>query len=168
MNALKILDRGHQNLLDALKDLPEESWTEGFVTGSWTVRDVVNHLGIYEVLQAEAFRKFLDPNIETPLLDEKAEGTFLEFNSKQEGKNKGVGWQEVKENYLEGFAELRKIVAGLTAEVLDKPNTTKWYGDNCALNDIIALNFGHKKHHIAQVKLFRQNKNENAPRKTGS
>ena len=46
MNAIKILNRGHQNLLDALKDLPEQACVQGLVTGSWTVKDVIDHLSI--------------------------------------------------------------------------------------------------------------------------
>ena len=156
MNALKILNRGNQNLLDALKDLPEPAWTADFATGSWTVRDIVDHLGIYEELQLEAFRKFLNPSAATPMLDQKAKSTFLEFNKVEWEKDKNQTWQEILKRYTDSYIELEKIVKDLSPELLAKLNTTQWYGDKCSLDDTIALSYGHKKHHIAQIKLFRQ------------
>ena len=156
MNAIKILDRGNQNLMDALKGLSEEACIEGFATGTWTVKDIVDHLGIYETLQLEAFRKFLDPNIPTPLLDQKAKGTFLEFNNEQWQKDKDKSWAEVLKRYNDSFSSLKQTLEQIPSETWAKPQTSQWYGEPCSLDDIIALNYGHKKHHIAQIKLYRQ------------
>ncbi|MEK7608221.1 MAG: DinB family protein [Patescibacteria group bacterium] len=156
MNALRIVERGHQNFLDTLKDLPENKWTDGFVTGSWTVKDVISHLATYEALQVEAFRKSLDPGAPTPLLDQKAKGSFLEFNDWRWSGEKEKKWQEVLSEYNSSFAELKGIVEKIPRETMAKPSTATWYGESSELDDIIALNFGHKKHHLAQIKLFRQ------------
>ena len=156
MNALKILNRGHQNLLDVIKDLPSQAWTDGFVTGSWTVRDVVDHIAIYEEMQVEAFEKFINPNALTPLHDEKAQGTFLEFNAQQSEKDKDKTGSEVFKRYTDGFTKLEQIVKNFSAEQMVNPEATIWYGDKCSFDDVIAYNFGHKKHHLAQIKLFRQ------------
>ena len=159
MNAIKILNRGHQNLSDALKDLPGKNWGQGFVTGSWTIKDIVDHLGTYEALQLETFQKFLDASITTPLSDQKAKGSFLEFNKEQWEKDKDKIWQEILERYTTAHAKLQQVVESISPELMAKPNTTKWYGEDCSLDDIIAYNYGHKKHHIAQIKLFRQSNN---------
>lgn len=159
MNTLKILNRGHQNLLDALKDLPKQACVQGFATGSWTVKDIVDHLGIYEALQLEAFQKSFNPNALTPLLDQKAKGTFLEFNNEQWQKDKDQTWQKIFKRYMNSFFELQKIVEKISPEILAKPDTVQWYGEDCSLDDVIAYNYGHKKHHIAQIKLFRQRNN---------
>jgi len=159
MNALKILNRGNQNLLDALKDLPEQACVQGLVTGSWTVKDIIDHLGVYEALQLETFQKFLNPTALTPLLDQKAKGTFLEFNNEQWQKDKDQTWQEILKRYNDSFTGLQKIIENIPPELMAKPDATQWYGENCSLDDIIALNYGHKKHHIAQIKLYRQRSN---------
>ena len=156
MNTLKILNRGHQSLVDVLKDLPDQNVDQGFVTGSWTVRDIIDHLGIYEDLQLEAFRKFLDPAAATPLLDEKAKGSFSEFNQKQWERDRRQDWKEIFGRYAAAHAGLKEMVEKIPSELLAKQNTSQWYGEGCSLEDIIALNFGHKKHHTAQIKLFRQ------------
>ncbi|MHB9139691.1 MAG: DinB family protein [Victivallaceae bacterium] len=156
MDTLKILNRGHQNLTDALKDLPDQACVQGFVTGSWTVKDVVDHVEIYEALQLEAFQKFLNPSALTPLLDQKAKGTFLEFNNEQWQKDKDKTWPQILKRYMDAFIELQQIIEKISPELLAKPGTSQWYGEPCSLDDIIALSYGHKKHHIAQIKLFRQ------------
>ncbi len=158
MNALKILSRGNQNLADALKGLPEESWTDGFATGTWTVKDIVSHLGAYEARQVEAFKKFLDPSIPTPLRDAMAKG-YAEFNSDQWEKGKNEPWDEILARYNKEFEELMGLLEGMEPEQLSRPDGTFWYGEPCSLEDVIAFNYGHKKHHIAQIKLFRQRNN---------
>lgn len=156
MNAVRVLQRGQKSFLDILKDLPEQNWSNGFVTGSWTVKDVIDHLAGYEALQVEAFSKFLDPSIKTPLLDQKTKGSFAEFNQEHWEENKNKSWQEILDNYMRSYSKLEEIVKIIPFEIMAKPNTTTWYGEPSQLDDIIALNFGHKKHHLAQIKLFRQ------------
>ncbi|OGE85525.1 MAG: hypothetical protein A3J48_00205 [Candidatus Doudnabacteria bacterium RIFCSPHIGHO2_02_FULL_46_11] len=156
MNAVKIIQRGHQNLIDYLKDLSETVRADGFVTGSWAIKDIINHLGIYEELQIEAFSKVLNPETATPLLNEKTGKTYLEFNDEQEKKDKSKSWQEVLDRYHKAYATLKTLVENTAPELMAKPNTTTWYGDSASLEDVIAYNYGHKKHHLAQIKLFRQ------------
>ena len=156
MNALKILERGNKNLTDVLENLPKDFWTEGFATGTWTVRDIVDHLGVSEQLQREAFEKFLDPAAVTPLSDEKAKADHTKFNDEQQELDKNLSSVQVLERYKNEFNKLKQIVQNLSAEQLAKTGTTTWYNEPSSLDDIIALNYGHKKHHIAQIKLFRQ------------
>lgn len=156
MNASRIIQRGHQSFLDILKDLPEKNWTDGMVTGSWTVRDVVAHLATYEGLQVETFRKFLDPAVATPLLDQKAKGNFSDFNQERSEELEDQPWQDVLKDYMNSYVKLKEIVEAISPETMAKPGTTVWYGEPSPLDDVIALNFGHKKHHLAQIKLFRQ------------
>lgn len=159
MNASKILNRGHQNLLDALKDLAPEVCTQGIVTGSWTVKDVMDHLATYEELQLEAFRKFLATDATTPLHDQKVRASFLEFNETQWKLNKNQTWEEVLKRYMDVNAQIDQMVKKLSSEQMTKPDATLWYGDKSSFDDVIAYSYGHKKHHIAQIKLFRQRNN---------
>jgi uncharacterized damage-inducible protein DinB len=154
MNSLKLLERGNKNLIDSIVDLPANAWTDGIVTGSWTVRDIVDHLGISEELQKEAFEKFLDPKAKTPLSEEKAKAK--KFNDEQWQMDKNQTWEQVLERYHTQYAKLKQLIEKIPADQLSKPETTTWYNDPSSLDDIIALNYGHKKHHIAQIKLFRQ------------
>lgn len=156
MNALRIIQRGHQNFLDAIKDLPDKSWTEGFATGTWTVKDVVAHITVYEALQVEVFSKFLEPTTPTPLLDQKAKGHFSEFNNEIESEAKDEPWQSVLERYMSSYTKLQELIEKVSPEDMAKPGATAWYGEPSPLDDVIALNFGHTKHHLAQIKLFRQ------------
>ena len=157
MNSLKIISRGHQNVLDAIKDLPEKAWSEGLVTGTWTVKDIINHLAVYEEMQLEALQKVLNPNSPTPLLDHKASAQLAEFNRSQEDKNKI--WQDILERYNSSQAKLEQTVTGIAKELMAEPDTTTWYGEPASLEDVLAYNYGHKKHHLAQIKLFRQRNN---------
>jgi uncharacterized damage-inducible protein DinB len=156
MNAIRIIERGHQNFLDIIKDLPEKDWTEGFATSSWTVKDIVSHLATYEALQAETFQKFLDVSAQTPLTDQKAKAPFLKFNEDISERDQQKTWQEVLTEYMGGYTKLRKIIGTISSETVVKPATLIWYNEPSSLDDVVALNFGHKKHHLAQIKLFRQ------------
>jgi hypothetical protein len=155
MQYLKLIDRGHENLLEVLKGLPQQAADSGLVTGTWNIKDIVNHLAVYEQLQYEAVKKVIDRETPTSLLDQKNKSGIHEFNKRQWEKDKDKSWPEVLQRYLDSFAKLRDAINSLPPELVARPNTTHWYGNDCGLDDVIAYNYGHKKHHIAQIKLFR-------------
>lgn len=156
MDALKILSRGNEHLLESLDSLPESKWTNGFVNTSWTIKDVVDHIATYEELQVEAFEKFLNSQTSTPLAEEKSKVSYGEFNQQRREANKTKTPQEILKRYNDAYSKLAEIIQAISPEILSKPKTTEWYGQQCSLDDIIALNYGHKKHHIAQIKMFRK------------
>lgn len=156
MNPLRIINRGHQNLVEALKDLEPEGWTTGFVTGDWTVKDVVNHLAASEGLQIEALQKLMNSQVSTPMLDQKDKDGLQGFNKANWEQAQSESQDQVWNKYLNAYNQLENVLKSLPAELLSKPETLKWYGEMWSVDDVIALNFGHKKHHIAQIKQFRQ------------
>ncbi len=158
MHILRIMESGHKNFLKTLENLPEEQWTNAFVTGSWTIRDIVAHLATSEALTVESFQKVLDPLADTPLLDERSREETNEFNAARLEERKDTSGPELLAEYTASYEALKKLVQTVPAGIMTKPDVIVRYGAPSSLEDLIALDYGHKRHHLAQIKLFRQQK----------
>src|SRR3989344_8016761 len=71
MDAKNVIKHGDENFQKSIKNLPESAWTNGFVTGTWTLKDVLAHIASYELILVDVLKKTLDPKAETPHVEKR-------------------------------------------------------------------------------------------------
>ena len=159
MNAKDVVKYGHEALLKAIENLPEYAWIEGFVTGTWNAKDVVGHIAAYEAVFVEVLKKVLEPAFATPLIDKRLDPNY-QFNEEQAALRKNQPYKQVLQEYLDTHEQARQLVEKIPTEKLNQTGTLSWYNLEYSLDDyIVYRNYGHKRHHAAQIKIFRQKNN---------
>lgn len=154
MNAHDILAYGHGTLLSALDGIPHDRWAQGGVCGFWGVKDIVAHLGSYEIWHAEVLQGFLDGG-PAPLMEQmRARGN--EFNDWWVSTRADKSTDDVLEEYLRAHQSLQELASRVPAEVFPRAGTLPWYGAEYSLDDFLVYsNYGHKREHSAQLNVFK-------------
>jgi hypothetical protein len=148
MNAIDILTHGHETAMSAVRSLGPEAWTRPGALGTWSAKDLVGHLGAFEVRFAEALGPFVGHVPATNLL---AADTAT-FNDDQAAIRTDWSVDAVLEEFTTAYdlvMELaRAVPEGRWAEV----GTSPWYGTAYALDDLVVYQmYGHKREHVPQI-----------------
>jgi len=65
--------------------------------------------------------------------------------------------KEVLDEYIQAHERNLKLIERISKDLREKPGTLPWYGDEYSLDDFIVYNeYGHKREHAAQIKVFRR------------
>lgn len=152
MNALDILDYGHQ---DVLRDLgATDDWTTPGVTTRWSAKDMVAHLASFERYLEEALLE-VQGRGPTPVLDSMRSDP-AGFNDVQVGTRAAHSLEALRREYEEAHARVIALATELGSERLRQPGTIPWYGAPYSLDDLIVYtNYGHKREHCAQLRSFK-------------
>lgn len=162
MNIVNVVNHAHDILLESLDNLPEKYWTNSSVTGSWNLKDIIGHLAVYEIVASEVLKKNFSSDAITPLLDKRRDIDY-QFNNEQAALRKDTPYQEILQEYLNAHDKLIELIKKIPDEKLHEPGTLRWYNFDYPLDEyLVYKNYGHKRHHAAQIKLFLQN--EDRPR----
>jgi hypothetical protein len=139
MNLHDILKYGHHTVVQAIDGYPEAAWHEAGAVGVWSPKDIVAHLATFELLMVDVLRTVLGEG-PTPYLD-----------------GRGMTPAEVVAELDAAHAEVMRLAGALTPEQAQAPGTLPWYGAEYALDDfVVYTQYGHKREHTAQLKLFRK------------
>lgn len=154
MNAHDILAYGHGTFLSALDGIPHERWGEGGVCGVWGVRDVVAHVGSYEIWHTEVLEGLLDGS--PAPLSEQRQARGNEFNDWWVSTRADRTPDQVLDEYLRAHEALLDLASNVPSELFPKAGTLPWYGLEYSLDDFIVYsNYGHKREHSAQLNVFK-------------
>jgi hypothetical protein len=147
VNASDILMYG-QRTIDGLIDRLEPADWDAIALGTWTTRDLVGHLGAFEVRFVEILTISLGEEPATSLTRDPAET----FNDDQAAVR--VAWSvdaivaELREAHAQATALVPRIPANRWREI----GTIPWYGPQYALDDLVVyLMYGHKREHAPQL-----------------
>jgi hypothetical protein len=147
VNPIDILTYG-QRTIDELIDRLEPAAWEAIALGTWTTKDLVGHLGAFEVRFVEILTTFLGEEPATGLVRTPIET----FNDEQAALR--IGWSveaivaELREAHVQAIALVPRIPAERWREV----GTIPWYGPEYALDDLVVyLMYGHKREHAPQL-----------------
>lgn len=147
MNPSDILMYG-QREIDRLIDRFEPADWDAIALGTWTTRDLVGHLGAFEVRFVEILTIFLGEEPATSLARIPTET----FNDDQAAVR--AGWSvdaivaELRDAHVQAMALVPRIPADRWREVGAIP----WYGPEYALDDLVVyLMYGHKREHAPQL-----------------
>jgi hypothetical protein len=158
MNAGDVLRYGHQTFLNEVQSIPETLRETPGACGTWSVKDLVAHLGSYEWVLVDVLQGVADHGA-TPHLDR-----FVElrdaFNDAEVDARSGRSFAEVMAELEDAHRRTLEIIGRLDAEVLRRPGTLPWYGTEYAVDDLICYQYyGHKREHGAQIAMFRDHGN---------
>ena len=147
MNPRDILTYG-QRQIDELIDRFEPADWDAVALGTWTAKDLVGHLGAFEVRFVEILTVFLGEPPATSLLDDPTET----FNDDQAALR--VGWpvEDIVTELRDASARALALVARVPADRWRDVGTLPWYGLEYSLDDLVVyLIYGHKREHAPQL-----------------
>jgi uncharacterized protein (TIGR03083 family) len=147
MNPLDVLRYGQRDV-DALIDrLRPEDWT-AIALGTWTTRDLVGHLGAFEVRFADVLAMFLGESPDTELLG----ADPATFNDDQAAIRSGWSVDEVLREYRAATERVTDLAGRVPAERWTEVGTLPWYGPEYSLDELAVYTmYGHKREHKPQL-----------------
>lgn len=155
MNVHDVLMYGHLWVHKHLEGLTDAQCLVSGVCGFWSVKDIIAHLASYEYVLVEALCSFVEPG-PTPTLDQHNNLDGDAFNAAQVGQRQNMSMAEVLVDYDEGYNRVMSLLPRLDPDLLRRPGTLPWYGNEYSIEDFIVYQYyGHKREHMAQVAVYR-------------
>lgn len=147
MNPHDVLHYG-QREIDSVIDRYDPSDWERIALGVWTAKDLVGHLGAFEVRFLEIVQQFLDEEPATSLREHPGET----FNDEQATVRKDWSVEQVVAELRDAHAGILARIDRIPAETWRHVGTIPWYGPEYALDDFVVYNqYGHKREHAPQL-----------------
>lgn len=138
---------GHADIDRALARLGPADWT-AIALGVWTTKDLVGHLGAFEVRFADVLAGFAGERPETDLLS----ASPATFNDDQAAIRRDWPVDQVLGELADAHARVMRLAARIEAEVWREVGTIPWYGPQYALEELLVYQvYGHKREHKPQL-----------------
>jgi len=137
-----------QRTIDGLIDrLRPDDWST-IALGVWTSKDVVGHLGAFEVRFAEVMALFAR---ETPASNLRAEPNAT-FNDDQAAIRRDWPVEQVVAELRDAHRSVMALAARLPTETWSAVGTIPWYGPRYSLDEMLVYTmYGHKREHGPQL-----------------
>jgi hypothetical protein len=147
MNPVDILTYGQRDV-DALIDrLEPADWT-AIALGVWTTKDLVGHLGAFEVRFAEVLTLFVGDEPATSL----RESSPATFNDEQAAIRHDWPVDRVVAELRDAHRVVMGLAERIPAERWREVGTIPWYGPQYSLDDhAVYIMYGHKREHAPQL-----------------
>lgn len=147
MNPADILRYGQQSIDGRIDRLQPADW-EAIALGTWTTKDLVGHLGAFEVRFAEILTLFVG---EEPATNLRATSPAT-FNDDQAAIRRDWPVERVVAELRDAHALVMSLVPRIPPEVWREVGTIPWYGPEYALDDLLVYTmYGHKREHGPQI-----------------
>lgn len=151
MNTLDIMRSGHQTVLDAINDFPDDGWEQPGACGTWTAKDIIAHLASFEAVLVDILRGMNDEETATPALDSFITD-YERFNEREVQARHHQSPQAILDEYSVYHADVLRLIQRLPESVLRQNGALDWYGAAYDLEDFLVYTFyGHKREHCAQI-----------------
>ncbi|HSG85965.1 MAG TPA: DinB family protein [Candidatus Limnocylindrales bacterium] len=148
MNAIDVLMYGQRTLRGAIDRLGPDDWTAPGALGTWTAKDIVGHLGAFEVRFVETLSGFAGVPSERRLSLADPET----FNDDQAAIRADWSVETVVAELLEAHDRVMDLARRIPAERWSEVGTIPWYGLEYSLDDLVVYTmYGHKREHTAQL-----------------
>jgi hypothetical protein len=147
VNPLDVMKYGQRTIDELIERYRPDDWS-AIALGVWTTKDLVGHLGAFEVRFAEVLSTFIG---ETPRTNVR-EAPVATFNDDQAAIRRDwtvdVVVSELRDAHELVMRLARRVPAGRWLEV----GTIPWYGPEYALDDMLVYTmYGHKREHAPQL-----------------
>ncbi len=147
MNPLDILRYGQRDI-DGLIDRMRPGDWDAIALGTWTTKDLVGHLGAFEVRFVEILTTFLGEEPSTQLIAISP----ATFNDDQAAVRRDWTAEAIVAELRDAHAAAMALVPRIPAERWREVGTIPWYGPEYALDDLVVyLMYGHKREHAPQL-----------------
>jgi hypothetical protein len=160
MNPKDILFYGQRTLHESLEGLPESTWDTDGVCGWWSVKNVLSHLVVFELMLEDILNGFVTPGFQHTMLAEVGRNGLENVNTAEVGKRQHTPGADVLREFDAVNARVLALVPQIDVETWRKVGTLPWYGAEYALEDyIVYAAYGHKREHSAQINVFKDSFN---------
>jgi hypothetical protein len=147
VNAIDVLMYGQRTILATVERYQADDW-DRIALGVWTSKDLLGHLGAFEVRFAEVLATF----VEAPVLSDLMTADPRTFNDDQAAIRKDWPIEEVKEEFLDAHERVMRHAQGITPKRWREVGTIPWYGAEYSLDDLVVYQmYGHKREHDPQL-----------------
>ena len=147
MNPVDVLRYGQATIDELIDRLEPDDWS-AIALGVWTAKDLVGHLGAFEVRFAEILTLFLG---EEPATNLRASPPAT-FNDDQAAIRHDWSVEAVVRELREAYASVMTLAPRIPAERWREVGTIPWYGPDYALDDfLVYTQYGHKREHGPQI-----------------
>jgi hypothetical protein len=148
MNPRDVLRYG-QREIDSVIDRYDASDWERIALGVWTAKDLVGHLGAFEVRFLEIVQQFVGEEPATNLRDLPG----ATFNDEAAAARTAWPVERVVAELRDAHAGIMARIDRIPAETWREAGTIPWYGPEYALEDFVVYNqYGHKREHAPQLR----------------
>jgi hypothetical protein len=147
MNAVDVLMYGQRTVLATIERYRAEDWDK-IALGVWTAKDLLGHLGAFEVRFADILATFVDAPLASDLLTTNP----TTFNDDQAAIRKDWPIEQVTQEFLDAHDRVMAHAKAITPERWREVGTIPWYGAEYSLDDLaIYQMYGHKREHDPQL-----------------
>ena len=155
MNAVNVLEYGHEAVLQAIDNISEIDWERPGASGMWSVKDILAHLTAYEYVLIDALYR-LRGGKSTPTLDRWLADAEA-FDRQEVELRHDDSVDDLLAEYREAHAETISQIIRIPQESLRQGSTFPWYGEARDIEDFITYaSYGHKREHAAQIAAYRE------------
>ena len=147
MNTLDVLTYGQRTVRATVDRYGPADW-ERIALGVWTAKDLLGHLGAFEVRFADQLAPFAGEQAETdlPAADPRT------FNDDQAAIRKDWPVEQVLAEFLEAHERVMRLARQIAPQVWAQVGTIPWYGPEYSLDDLVVYQqYGHKREHDPQL-----------------
>lgn len=154
MNARDVLRYGQATFVSAVESVPAAVRQRPGACGEWSVKDLVAHLGSYELVLVDVLQSLQGADA-TPHLDRFTEQPAT-FNDAEVALRSQYSLDDVLSELVDAHQQTLDLIAGVDPARLREVGTLPWYGAEYAVDDLICYQYyGHKREHAAQIAMFR-------------
>ena len=147
MNTLDVLMYGQRTIRSTIDRYGPDDWGR-IALGVWTAKDLLGHLGAFEVRFADQLAPFAGATAtsDLPSADPRT------FNDDQAAVRKDWPIDRVMTEFLDANERVMRLAASIAPDVWREVGTIPWYGPQYALEELLVYQvYGHKREHKPQL-----------------
>jgi hypothetical protein len=147
MNTIDVLVYGQRTVVRTMARYRPDDWTK-IALGVWTSKDLLGHLGAFEVRFADVLATFVDAPVVSGLLDADPQT----FNDDQAAVRADWTIEQVTDEFLTAHERVMTHARAIPPERWREVGTIPWYGPEYSLDDLVVYQmYGHKREHDPQL-----------------
>jgi DinB family protein len=147
VNTLDVLMYGQRTVRSTIDRYGPDDWGR-IALGVWTAKDLLGHLGAFEVRFADVLAGFVGEPAESDLLS----ADSRTFNDDQAAIRKDWSIDRVRGEFLDAHERVMRHAAAVAPETWREVGTIPWYGPEYSLDDLVVYQmYGHKREHDPQL-----------------
>jgi hypothetical protein len=147
MNVIDVLMYGQRTILRTMERYRPEDWSRTAL-GVWTSKDLLGHLGAFEVRFADVLATFVDGPVVSGLL----EADPRTFNDDQAAIRAAWTIDQITDEFLAAHERVMTHARVVPVDRWREVGTIPWYGPEYALDDLVVYQmYGHKREHDPQL-----------------
>ena len=147
MKPVDVLRYGQATIDALVARLRPDDW-EATALGVWTTKDLVGHLGAFEVRFADVLAVFLGESPVSDLLRD----DYTTFNDDQAAIRRSWTVSEILDEYVAATDRVMRLASRVSDDRWTEIGTIPWYGPEYSLDELMVYSmYGHKREHAPQL-----------------